>query len=127
MRSEKVYLAKISSVITSSASPTKDGAQWTNINEYSFTFLEPLPHSSLHKTFPKISLEQPSRHTSSFQHLEGVYTTLPASYRRLIDFETTSCVCWEFLLLAFSFHKVLMGHLLKRVWKSWHKKPNTEI
>ena len=34
----------------------------------------------------------PSRHTTSFQCLEDVYTTSTTSYRRFIDVETTLCV-----------------------------------
>ena len=35
----------------------------------------------------------PSRHTTPFQRLKDVYTTSATSCRRLIDVETTSCVC----------------------------------
>ena len=36
----------------------------------------------------------PSRHTTSFQRPQCVYTTSATSYRHLIDVETMSCVYW---------------------------------
>ena len=45
-----------------------------------------------------LDLNFPSRHTTSFQRLSDAYTTSPTSYRRLIDVETTLCVCWNFTL-----------------------------
>ena len=42
----------------------------------------------------------PSRHKTSFQRLFEVHTTSPASYRRLIDVETTSCVYWDTIQFA---------------------------
>ena len=44
------------------------------------------------------SMEKPSRHTTSFQCLQDVYTTSLTSYRRLVDVETTSRVYWKVML-----------------------------
>ena len=46
------------------------------------------------REFSYTFFQSPSRHTTSFQRLQDVYTTSAMSYRRLIDVETTSCVYW---------------------------------
>ena len=45
-----------------------------------------------------------SRHTSSIQRLQDVYTTSLTSNRCLIDVETTSCVYWDSLRYFHAFN-----------------------
>ena len=77
-------------------------------------FLEVFSQVALVRYFElPINPRIPSRHTTSFQHPQDVYTTPPTSYRRLLDVETTSCVYWVFLVLLVT-HNIYAFQTLER-------------